>query len=76
MRKRRGVFTIINPEKYYTYVLISWDYVVTSASETSNLLVTEFSNYTSLVGLVGTIIFLALIISIIVGSFYFSSKKV
>ena len=37
---------------------------------------TEFGNYTSLIGLVGTIIFLGLVIGVLVASFAFGGKRV
>ena len=50
----------------------TWGSEACSASEDS---VTEFSNYTSLIGLVGTIIFLGLVIGILVIAFAFGGKK-
>jgi len=35
----------------------------------------EFGNYTSLIGLVGTIIFLGLVIGVLVASFAFGGRK-
>lgn len=42
----------------------------------SSDMVDEFSNYTSLIGLVGTIIFLGLVIGVLVASFAFGGKRV
>ncbi len=42
----------------------------------SSDMVTEFSNYTSLIGLVGTIIFLGLVIGVLVASFAFGGRRV
>jgi quinol-cytochrome oxidoreductase complex cytochrome b subunit len=39
-------------------------------------MVDEFSNYTSLIGLVGTIIFLGLVIGVLVASFAFGGRRV
>ncbi len=54
-------------------------YTFTQGSEACNAsesLVTEFSNYTSLIGLVGTIIFLGLVIGVLVTAFAFGGRKV
>ncbi|MHA1201306.1 MAG: hypothetical protein ACTSQ4_02140 [Candidatus Heimdallarchaeaceae archaeon] len=53
----------------YTY---TWGSEACTASEN---LTTEFSNYTSLIGLVGTIIFLGLVIGVLVASFVFSGSR-
>ena len=42
----------------------------------SDDMVDEFGNYTSLIGLVGTIIFLGLVIGVLVASFAFGGKRV
>ncbi|MHA1201305.1 MAG: hypothetical protein ACTSQ4_02135 [Candidatus Heimdallarchaeaceae archaeon] len=47
-----------------------------AAANASDDMVTEFSNYTSLIGLVGTIIFLGLVIGVLVASFVFSGRRV
>lgn len=54
----------------YTY---TWGSTACTASED---MITEFGNYTSLVGLIGTIIFLGLVIGVLVSSFVFSGRKV
>jgi hypothetical protein len=46
----------------------------TSASNASNSMTSNFSQYPALVGLVGTIIFLALVIGVLVASFAFGRK--
>ena len=53
----------------YTY---TWGSTACDASES---MVTEFSNYTSLIGLVGTIIFLGLVIGILVTAFAFGGRR-
>ena len=53
-------------------------YTYTQGSEACNAsesLVTEFSNYTSLIGLVGTIIFLGLVIGVLVTAFAFGGRR-
>jgi hypothetical protein len=50
----------------------------TSASAAANAtgtMITQFGNYPALVGLVGTIIFLALVIGVLVASFAFGEKR-
>ena len=46
-----------------------------AACDASEDMVTEFGNYTSLVGLVGTIIFLGLVIGILVTAFAFGGRR-
>jgi hypothetical protein len=41
----------------------------TAASNATNTMITQFGGYPALVGLVGTIIFLGLVIGVLVGSF-------
>ncbi len=56
---------------------ISYNYTWGSeACTTSDEMVDEFANYTSLIGLVGTIIFLGLVIGILVAAFAFGRKEV
>lgn len=53
-------------------------YTFTQGSEACNAsesMVTEFSNYTSLIGLVGTIIFLGLVIGVLVTAFAFGGRR-
>lgn len=53
-------------------------YTYTKGSEACNAsegMVTEFGNYTSLIGLVGTIIFLGLVIGVLVASFAFGGRR-
>ncbi len=53
----------------YTY---TWGSEACTASED---IITEFGNYTSLIGLVGTIIFLGLVIGVLVTAFAFGGRK-
>ena len=46
-----------------------------SAANATTTMVTQFATYPALVGLVGTIIFLALVIGVLVASFAFGGKK-
>ncbi len=55
---------------------ISYDYTWGSeACTASENMTSEFGNYTSLIGLVGTIIFLGLVIGVLVASFAFGGRK-
>ncbi len=56
----------------YTYSY-TWGSGACTASEN---MTTEFGNYTSLIGLVGTIIFLGLVIGVLVASFAFGARRV
>jgi len=47
----------------------------TSASNATNVMITNFSAYPALVGLIGTVIFLGLVIGILVMSFMFKENK-
>lgn len=53
----------------YTY---TWG---SGACDASEDMATEFGNYTSLVGLVGTIIFLGLVIGVLVAAFVFGGRR-
>ena len=56
--------------------VISYTYTWGSgACDASEDMITEFSNYTSLIGLVGTIIFLGLVIGILVVAFAFGGRR-
>ena len=48
----------------------------TSASNASGSIITQFAAYPALIGLVGTIIFLALVIGVLVASFAFGKRGV
>jgi len=47
-----------------------------SEANASDEMVEEFENYPALIGLVGTIIFLGLVIGVLVASFAFGGKRV
>lgn len=46
-----------------------------AATNATNTMVTQFGNYPTLVGLVGTIIFLALVIGVLVSAFAFGGGR-
>jgi hypothetical protein len=46
-----------------------------AASNATNTMITQFGAYPALVGLVGTIIFLGIVIGVLVASFVFGGKK-
>jgi hypothetical protein len=63
---------------YSTTMLVNYPYTytaTTTASNASTSMVTQFATYPALIGLVGTIIFLALVIGVLVASFMFGGKK-
>jgi len=61
----------------FLFVTLSDSFDTDSAeANASTDMVDEFSNYTSLIGLVGTIIFLGLVIGVLVASFAFGGKSV
>ena len=63
---------------YGTSWNISYPYTysaTTSAYNASGTMITNFSGYPALVGLVGTIIFLGIVIGVLVASFVFGGKK-
>jgi len=61
----------------FLFVTLSDSFDTDSAeANASDDMVDEFSNYTSLIGLVGTIIFLGLVIGVLVASFAFGGKRV
>ena len=47
----------------------------TSAANATNTMITQFASYPALVGLVGTIIFLGIVIGVLVGSFAFGGSN-
>lgn len=47
----------------------------TAEANATNTMITQFGNYPALVGLVGTIIFLGLVIGVLVASFMFGGRK-
>ncbi len=61
----------------FLFVTLSDSFDANSAeANASDAMVDEFSNYTSLIGLVGTIIFLGLVIGVLVASFAFGGRRV
>jgi quinol-cytochrome oxidoreductase complex cytochrome b subunit len=50
-------------------------YTESAAYNATTAMVTQFANYPTLIGLVGTIIFLALVIGVLVGAFAFGNKR-
>ncbi len=61
----------------FLFVTLSDSFTANSAeANAADDMVTEFSNYTSLIGLVGTIIFLGLVIGVLVASFAFGGRRV
>ena len=70
-----GVLTNLTDEFPSTWLV---DYTWTWGSEActaSENMTGEFSNYTSLIGLVGTIIFLGLVIGVLVAAFAFGGRR-
>ena len=63
------VYPSISVNLSYTY---DWG---SSACDASENMTSEFGNYTSLIGLVGTIIFLGLVIGILVTAFAFGGRR-
>ena len=47
----------------------------TAAANATNTMITQFGTYPALVGLVGTVIFLGIVIGVLVASFVFGGKK-
>lgn len=71
-----GLFTVLDLDYRWREMTASWNSKSSSAVGSTNILISEFSNYTSLIGLVGTVIFLSLIITVLVGSFLLSRRGV
>lgn len=46
-----------------------------AAANATNTMITQFGTYPALVGLVGTIIFLGIVIGVLVGSFAFGGRR-
>jgi hypothetical protein len=59
------------PNANFTYSY-TWG---SEACDASDSMIGEFDNYTSLIGLVGTIIFLGLVIGVLVAAFAFGGKR-
>ncbi len=64
-----GTWPSINVNMTYTY---TWG---SEACDASDNMTDEFANYTSLIGLVGTIIFLGLVIGVLVAAFAFGGRR-
>jgi len=64
-------FELNSSQVNYTYSY-TWG---TEACDASENMTTEFGNYTSLIGLVGTIIFLGLVIGVLVAAFAFGDRR-
>lgn len=70
-----GVLTNLTSTTW-SNVLLSYTYTWGSeACTASENMTSEFGNYTSLIGLVGTIIFLGLVIGVLVTAFVFGGRK-
>ena len=68
--------TLTNVTYVVTPLLTTYTYTWGSGACTaSDDMTTEFGNYTSLIGLVGTIIFLGLVIGILVAAFAFGGRR-
>jgi len=68
--------TFANLTLTYNATFVDYTYVWGSgACDASESMTTEFSNYTSLIGLVGTIIFLGLVIGVLVTAFAFGGRR-
>ena len=73
-----STFTVTSADFFFNSSQVNYTYSYTwgsTACDASESIVTEFSNYTSLVGLVGTIIFLGLVIGILVSAFAFGGRR-
>ncbi len=73
-----SAFTITSADFFLNSSQVNYTYSYTwgsTACDASENMVSEFDNYTSLVGLVGTIIFLGLVIGILVSAFAFGGRR-
>ncbi len=60
----------------YNNATLSYTYVGgESACNATDTMITQFATYPALVGLVGTIVFLGLVIGVLVGSFVFGGRR-
>mgnify|MGYP007100137432 CR=1 FL=1 len=60
----------------YLFTTLGTNFTANSAAaNATSTMTTQFGNYPALVGLVGTIIFLALVIGVLVASFAFGGRK-
>jgi hypothetical protein len=62
-----GIFIFVNLGNTFTSG--------TAESNATNTMITQFGTYPVLVGLVGTVIFLGLVIGVLVASFVFGGKR-
>ena len=68
-----GVLVII---AIFLFVNLGSTFTALSAeANATNVMITQFGNYPVLVGLVGTIIFLGLVIGVLVASFAFGGRR-
>ncbi len=68
--------TFANLTSTYNATFVDYTYLWGSgACEASENLTVEFGNYTSLIGLIGTIIFLGLVIGVLVTAFAFGGRR-
>ena len=68
-----GVLVIV---AIYLFVTLGASFTANSAqANATNTMVTQFGTFPALVGLVGTIIFLSLVIGVLVTSFMFRGRK-
>jgi hypothetical protein len=73
-----GVVNASSMANFNTTLKFNYPYTYsadTSASNASGTIITQFATYPALVGLVGTIIFLALVIGVLVASFAFGGRR-
>ena len=73
-----STFGVTSADFFLNVSAVNYTYSYTwgsSACDASEDMTSEFSNYTSLVGLVGTIIFLGLVIGILVSAFAFGGRR-
>jgi len=69
---------VLSNNTLFEYASVNFSYTYTWGSEActaSENMTSEFANYTSLIGLVGTIIFLGLVIGVLVASFAFGGRR-
>ncbi len=69
-----GTFTNLTETYNATFVTYTYNWG-SGACDASESLTTEFGDYTSLIGLVGTIIFLGLVIGVLVTAFVFGGRR-
>ncbi len=69
-----GTITNLTATWNDSFITYTYDWGSTACNASEDMTV-EFSNYTSLVGLVGTIIFLGLVIGVLVTAFAFGGRR-